>query len=129
MSTNLFSYLLLLQHIIIINSLLTCYLFTKLTIFISIVHCHVDCDFVTVDKDFKYETEHETDLAYEEEEEHYVENGDPILKSEVKAIENGAIPEVFDVKSDWRGLFNSEKSMGKSIGKLPMEFWTKGSLS
>jgi hypothetical protein len=60
---------------------------------------------------------------------HYVENGDPILKSEVKAIENGAIPEVFDVKSDWRGLFNSEKSMGKSIGKLPMEFWTKGSLS
>jgi len=69
MSTNLFSYLLLLQHIIIINSLLTCYLFTKLTIFISIVHCHVDCDFVTVDKDFKYETEHETDLAYEEEEE------------------------------------------------------------
>jgi len=52
---------------------------------------------------------------------HYVENGDPILKSEVKAIENGAIPEVFDV--------NSEKSMGKSIGKLPMEFWTKGSLS
>jgi hypothetical protein len=37
--------------------------------FISVVHCHVDCDFVTVDKDFKYETEHETDLAYEEEEE------------------------------------------------------------
>jgi ribosomal protein S27E len=64
--------------------------------FISAVNCHVDRDFVRVDNELKYETDHFCGK----------------WRSIIKSVENrhGAIPKV---KSNWRGVFNSEKSIGK----------------